>query len=283
MNIQNLSHQFYIVALPIGNLADITYRAVQILSSVDIIYCEDTRVTTKLLRLLDIKFNRLAVYNDHSSENQREQILEHLQNGLKIALVSDAGTPLIADPGYKLIRFLYEHNVTVTSIPGPSSVIAALTLSGLATDSFYFAGFLPSKQGELRSKISELSAIKTTIVVFDTAIRILNSLKIIDELFPELKLVVVKEISKIFEETIAGKANEIISFFNNNHDKLRGEMVILMDTRTIKNEIDHISLEKLVKEMVTNCYSQREIIEFLKVNYNISRNDAYKVVLGVKG
>lgn len=199
----------YLVATPIGNLGDITLRALEALKAADLIACEDTRVSGKLLRHFGIRRPTLS-YNDHNGEARRPQIMNALREGRRVALVSDAGTPLISDPGYKLAREAQAENIHVTALPGASSVLAALSLSGLPTDRFFFAGFLPAKSQGRKKAIAELAAIPSTLVLFESAARLPESLAALHEGLGDRDAAVARELTKLYEEarrdTLAGLA-----------------------------------------------------------------------------
>lgn len=237
-NNDNKLAKFYIVATPIGNLKDITLRAIEILSQVDYIVCEDTRTTNKLLSSLNIA-KKLICYNDHSDENNRNGILQLLNNGSNIALVSDAGTPLINDPGFKLVKLLEENNIYITTIPGPCSLIAALTLSSIASDKFYFAGFLPPKTGSRVNFLQTLQAIPGSLIFFEAARRLVSSLTDIKLVFAKRQIAVVREITKIYEECKKGSPDEILDYYLKNPPK--GEVVIIISPPNKKNSDNLIS------------------------------------------
>ena len=219
-----LSPGLYIVATPIGNLGDITLRAAEILRGVAAIACEDTRVTGKLLNHLGIK-GKMIRYDDHASEQDRERLLGLIAEQ-PVALVSDAGTPLISDPGYRLVRTARERGIAVTSLPGPSAVIVALTLSGLPSDRFLFAGFLPSKDKARRDVLAELSAVPATLAFYDTAPRLEDSLQAIDAVLPGREIAVARELTKKFEECRSGTPAELIAHYAAHPPK--GEIVLLV-------------------------------------------------------
>lgn len=191
----------YVVATPIGNLADITVRALAVLSRVKYICCEDTRHSLKLMQAYGIT-THLIPYHEHNAERQRPKILSDLAKGLSIALISDAGTPLISDPGFKLVRQAVSNDLTVTSIPGPSAVTTALAVSCLPTDAFFFAGFLPSKVGAARQRLDECASIPGTLIFFETANRLDAALEILGEVYPGRELVIARELTKRFEQVI---------------------------------------------------------------------------------
>ncbi|MEJ5975930.1 16S rRNA (cytidine(1402)-2'-O)-methyltransferase [Novosphingobium sp. PS1R-30] len=214
----------YIVATPIGNLGDITLRGVEILRGVAAIACEDTRVTGKLLNHLGIK-KRMIRYDDHASEGDRERLLAMLAEE-PLALVSDAGTPLISDPGYRLVKTARERGIAVTSLPGPSAVIVALTLSGLPSDRFLFAGFLPNKDKARRDVLGELAAVPATLAFYDTAPRLEDTLQAIAAVLPGREVAVARELTKKFEECRSGTPEELIAHYAAHPPK--GEIVLLI-------------------------------------------------------
>ncbi len=214
----------YIVATPIGNLGDITARAAAVLGGVAAVACEDTRVTGKLLHHLGIK-QKLIRYDDHASEATRDHILG-LAATSPIALVSDAGTPLISDPGYQLVVGARELGIAVTSIPGPSAAIVALTLAGLPSDRFLFAGFLPSKDKARREVLDELANVRATLVFYETAPRLAASLGAIGEVLPGRAVAVARELTKKFEECRSGTPEELIAHYAAHPPK--GEIVLVI-------------------------------------------------------
>ena len=214
----------YIVATPIGNLGDITLRACEVLRGVAAVACEDTRVTGKLLHHLGIK-QRLIRYDDHASEADRDRLLD-LARAQPLALVSDAGTPLISDPGYRLVRAAREAGIAVTSLPGPSAAIVALTLSGLPSDRFLFAGFLPVKAKARADALEELAGVRSTLVFYETAPRLAAMLGAVAEALPGREVAVARELTKLFEECRTGTPEELIAHYAAHPP--RGEIVVLV-------------------------------------------------------
>jgi 16S rRNA (cytidine1402-2'-O)-methyltransferase len=277
---QNKIGKLFIIATPIGNLADITLRALETLKLVDLILCEDSRVTLKLLRHFEID-KPLLVYNDHSDENIRQKIIAKLNSGQNIALVSDAGTPLISDPGYKLIQDLKRLNIAIETIPGPCSIIAALTVAGLPTDRFMFIGFLPHKMAGKEKIFLELQATATSLVCFESANRLIETLEIMDRYFASREVAVVRKITKLFEEVVNGLPKEVAKYYQDNPDKLRGEIVLLVGPP--KENVDNIEEEisnKLVKLM--ESMSLRDAVEVVASQYPISKKQVYKMALEIR-
>ena len=223
----------YIVATPIGNLQDITFRAIEILKKVDSIACEDTRKTGFLLKELNIDSKDLISYYEQNELTRIPQILNALKNGLNIALVSDAGTPTISDPGFKLVRECIREGIKVESIPGPSSVISALVSSGLPTDKFFFVGYPPAKPGH-RKKLFEniasvIAIIKATIILFEAPHKLLRTLSELKSIFGNIDIVVERELTKIHEEKRSEKISESLEHFKKVNPK--GEFVILLNSK----------------------------------------------------
>ncbi len=218
----------YIVSTPIGNLKDITFRAVETLKSVDLIAAEDTRHTKILCEHYEIK-THLTSYFDHNEGVKSQYLLKLLQEGKNIALVTDAGTPGISDPGYKIISLARENNIPMTVIPGPTAMIAALSLSGLPTDKFLFEGFLPVKTHGRRKRLEELKNEERTIIFYESPHRILKSLEDIKEVLNDPTVVVAREITKKFEEVKKDNVSVLIEYFTKSAP--RGEFVILMNMK----------------------------------------------------
>lgn len=216
--------KIFIVATPIGNLSDMTYRAVETLKSVDFILCEDTRVTKILLDHFNIS-KPLSVVNAHNESKVIDKILERISSGESCALVSDAGTPCISDPGVRLINNFISHGIEVIGIPGPNAAIMALSISGLPTDAFVFEGFLPQKKGR-QKKLQQLSEEPRTIVLYESTYRIKKLIKEINEYMPARKIVVARELTKKFEETWRGTASEILTDFDKKI--IKGEFVVII-------------------------------------------------------
>jgi 16S rRNA (cytidine1402-2'-O)-methyltransferase len=220
----SLAPGLYIVATPIGNLADISLRALAVLARADHICCEDTRHSQKLLTAFGIR-GKLAAYHEHNAARERPRILGWLAEGKTVALISDAGTPLIADPGYKLVREAAEAGHSVFPVPGASAAIAALSASGLPTDQFLFAGFLPPKENARRKRIEALAAIPATLVFYETAPRLAAALADLASTLPGREVVVARELTKRFEEIVRGVLPLDLA---GQADEPKGEIVILV-------------------------------------------------------
>jgi 16S rRNA (cytidine1402-2'-O)-methyltransferase len=225
-----MSNKFYVVGTPIGNMEDITYRAVRILGEVDLILCEDTRVTKNLLTKYNIKTPTFSYPSDNLATNTKvEQILKMLKEGKTLALVSDAGTPTISDPGSSLV-FLVKQvfpEMEIITIPGPSAVISALSISGLPVSEFTFLGFLPHKKGR-ETLFKEIAQAERTMVFYESPHRILKALESLNKFAPDKKVVIARELTKIYEQIVSGTPAEILEYFTKNSDKVRGEFVVIV-------------------------------------------------------
>ncbi len=220
----------YVVATPIGNLEDITLRALRILKEVDYILCEDTRTTKKLLDKYGIKTKTIS-YHAHSSESKERSIINMLKGGENLALVSDAGTPCISDPGVLLVSNIRKElgdKALIIPIPGPSALISALSVSGISSSEFIFMGFLPHKKGR-ETIFKKIANSKRIIVFYESTHRILKTLISLDEYSPDFNIMIGREITKQFEQFIQGTPKEILEYFNQNTDKQRGEFVVIVE------------------------------------------------------
>ena len=221
---ESLSGGLYIVATPIGNLADITMRAVDVLARCDGIACEDTRVTGKLLKHLGIS-KPLWRYNDHSEARDRAKLVERMHSEA-VVLVSDAGTPLISDPGFRLVRDAREAGITITSLPGACALITGLTMSGLPNDRFMFAGFLPTKDKARRDVLTGVADVTATLIFYETGPRLVKSLKAIDDVMSGREVSVARELTKLFEECRTGAPSNLAEHYTAHPPK--GEIVLLI-------------------------------------------------------
>tara|TARA_X000000950_G_scaffold275030_1_gene360826 strand:+ start:82 stop:972 length:891 start_codon:yes stop_codon:yes gene_type:complete len=276
----------YIIATPIGNFDDISLRAIKLLKSVEILLCEDTRKTKKLLSHLNINRKNLISYNDNNAENKRPQIISKLLSKKSIGIVSDAGTPLISDPGYKLVKECYINNIRVTHAPGPSSVINGLILSGLPTNQFYFGGFISSKKTLKKKQFIASEKYNMTGIWFDTCLRINNTLAIMQEVFGNRKISIARELTKTYEEIISGDLNDIIKTIDKrkrNNNPLKGEVILIVDGYTeekfeinnlsviVKNKLEKLSFRDAVDEITTETKLPRRVIynEAIKIRNNV--------------
>lgn len=220
----------YLVSTPIGNLRDITLRAKEVLASVDIIACEDTRKTGRLLERLSLSKQQFLSYYEENEAVRIPQIIQLLKTGKNVALVSNAGTPSVSDPGFKLVRECITQGIKIEPIPGPSAILTALVVSGLPTDKFLFLGFLPKKQGK-RKKIFTCLPEKTTIIFFESPYRLEKTLKEIKEIFGNIKVVVCRELTKIHQEIRREPINQAIKYFKKT--RVKGEITLLFNVSQV--------------------------------------------------
>ncbi len=235
---------FYLVATPIGNLRDITFRALDVLSSVDLVVCEDTRVTGKLMNAYGFK-KKMQVYNDHSTDHQREYLIQCAAEGQSIAVLSDAGTPLVSDPGYKLVRGAVEQNLYVTSIPGPNAALPALQLSGLPTDQFSFLGFLPPKTTARQNTLKKWEAAPGSLIIYETGPRLLDSLQDMRQTLGNREAAVMRELTKMYEEVQRGKLSDLIVHYTK-IGAPKGEIVVVLG-QAVAEIVSTESIEKQIK------------------------------------
>jgi 16S rRNA (cytidine1402-2'-O)-methyltransferase len=271
----------YLVATPIGNLADITYRAVEVLQEVDLIACEDTRHTRKLLQHYGITTGTIS-YHEHNEEQRALQLIDLLKQGSNIAVVSDAGTPSISDPGFRLVRAAIEHELPVVPIPGPSALIAALIAAGLPTDEFFFAGFLPSRTNARRARLSELRSVPGTLIFYEAPHRLPATLKDAREILGERAAVVARELTKLHEEIRRGLLSELGSHFNEN---VRGEIVVLIDRNVISEATSEqgLSVAALVGQLEQEGLDHRAALQTAARELGLSRAEAYRMLSAERG
>ena len=272
-----MKNGIYIVATPIGNLGDITPRAVQTLQEADVIACEDTRVAKKLFGLLGLSIRKEFIrLEDHNEAEQVQKLTAMAESGKSIALISDAGSPLISDPGYKLIRRCRQQKVSVFAVPGACALICALQLAGLPTNRYMFAGFVPPKDKARRDLFNELKTIDTTLVFYETANRLGKTLTAAAESFGEREAAVAREITKVYEECVNGSLTELAAYYESNPP--RGEIVLMIAPPTEKQLTDMVSLLKasLAKSSVKTTV--RELAE----QYGFNKNELYEQALRLK-
>jgi 16S rRNA (cytidine1402-2'-O)-methyltransferase len=270
-----LNSQFYIVSTPIGNFDDITIRALGVLKSVDTILCEDTRVTSKLLAHFGIS-TQLVVYNDFSTEKDRSKIMKMLHAGNRLALVSDAGTPLISDPGYKLIIFLRDNHIKITAVPGASSVITALTLSCQPTDRFLFVGFLPAKQIARIKFLQEFIHSTCTVVMFDTAQRMLESFDDMITVYgTKREISIIREATKTHEEIKIGSISTVKEYYEHGDGITKGEIVIVLSPAPLPDLESDDELDETLGELLKNM-SLKDAVNMLHQHSKHSKKYIYK-------
>jgi 16S rRNA (cytidine1402-2'-O)-methyltransferase len=258
----------YLIATPIGNLQDITLRALDILKKCDYLLCEDTRHSQALLSRYDIK-QPLKSYHEHNQNDRTPEVLEDLKNGMTIGLVSDAGTPGISDPGTDLVKACVAAGIAVSALPGPCAAISALTISGLDTRRFQFVGFLPKKAGELQKALQEALLYPGTTIFYESPHRLLATLQKIHELDSNRQLAIARELTKIHEEVLKGTAETLMQRWSN--EEPRGEMVLMIE----QNQEDEQETWKSMDPL--------EHVALLEATYQLSRNEAIKLAAKMRG
>lgn len=275
-----MKNGLYIVATPIGNLADISERARTVLNEADVIACEDTRVSRKLFSLLGLNAAKpFITCEDHNEGEQAQKLISLITDeGKSVALISDAGSPLISDPGYKLVHRCRRQGVYVCTIPGCCAVVAALQLSGLPTNRFMFVGFIPNKDKARLDLFNEVKSIKTTLVFYETANRIVKTLTAAAEVFGSREMAVAREITKVYEECVNGTAAELIGIFNQKEP--RGEMV-LMIAPPEDGQVPEINVESLLRQKLAQMPLKSAVKDLVSV-YGLNKNDVYALALKIK-
>ena len=266
----------YIVATPIGNLSDITHRAIQTLKDVDLIAAEDTRHTHKLLQHYAIDTKTIS-YHEHNEQQRSEELLARLREGSDVAIVSDAGTPGINDPGFRLVRLAIENNISVVSVPGPSALVTALVASGLPTDEFFFGGFLPARSGARRTRLVELRDVPGTLVLYEAPHRLRATLKDAAEVLGVRQAVVARELTKLHEELRRGTLMELAEHYEKSESP-RGEIVLLIDRQrnAAVQKIEDSDIETLVTRFESEGLDRRNALKKAARELGVSRDEAYR-------
>jgi 16S rRNA (cytidine1402-2'-O)-methyltransferase len=278
-----MSGRLMIVSTPIGNLGDFSQRAGKTLQSADIIACEDTRMTRKLLALSGLSTAaKLVPYHDHNGAMMRPRLLADIGDGKVVALVSDAGTPLISDPGYKLVAACHEHGFTVSAIPGPSAPLAALAVSGLPSDRFLFAGFLPSTEKACMSAIRGVSTMPMTIIWFESARRLLKTLNIMSDILGPRLAVVARELTKLHEEIVRAPLPELVALFGQ-RDTIKGEIVILVEGWRQEDAVFEEDDLKVMLRTELEHHSLRDAVDVVVATTGLPRRTIYKLALQLSG
>lgn len=279
----NATGALYIVATPLGNLGDITQRAVQVLESVDLIAAEDTRNSQKLLNHFGIKVSMMALH-EHNERERADEIITKLQSGLSIALISDAGTPLISDPGYTLVSRLHDEGLQVIPIPGPSALITALSVAGLPTDHFCFEGFLPSKTGAREKALHELKDETRTLVFYEAPHRIVSTLTSLCDIFGEQRLVcLVRELTKMYETIRRDTIVDLLEWVTANPEQQKGECVLVVEgaKASINPEIAEVEVEVLLSGLLKKM-SLKDAAQLAADLTGLKKNALYEQALEIQ-
>ena len=271
VSFRNDKKTLYLVSTPIGNLEDITFRAIKTLQEVAVIFAEDTRVTSKLLNHYNIS-KELITYHDHNRHDGAKRVIELLEEGLDVALVSDAGTPGISDPGYELVNYVIEAGFNVVSIPGASASITALTSSGLKMEPHLFVGFLPRKNSEIKSELQKILEVEATLIFYESPFRVKDTLNHLLDVLGDRKVAISRELTKMFETVIRTTLSEAITM---EHDT-RGEYVIIVEGY-IKKESNK-TIEELYLKYKDLELSEKDVFKKISLELGVSKRDVYQKI-----
>jgi 16S rRNA (cytidine1402-2'-O)-methyltransferase len=272
--------QLFIVPTPIGNLEDITLRALRVLKEVDLIAAEDTRHTQHLLNHYGIRTS-LTSYHEHNEREKAQTLVDRIKNGANIALVSDAGTPAIADPGFRLVAAAIAAGVQIVPLPGAAALATVLSASGLPTDRFLFEGFLPAKKAERRAKLQALREQTATLIFYEAPHRLLDTLNDIRQLLGDRRLVVAREVSKVHEEFLRGAVSGIVDQLADR--KVKGEITLVVHGATGDARVSDEQLSTEIRRLTDEQVGVKEIAELLGERYGLAKREVYRLALEIKG
>ena len=265
------SPSLYLIPTPVGNMEDITLRAIHTLEMVDFLLCEDTRVTSELLHKLNIK-KKLIHSDDHNEDSLKEMVLSKLQEGNNIGLVTDRGTPIISDPGYKIVEYVTSHGFNVISLPGPTAFVPALTMSGINPAPFLFYGFLNSKDSKRKKELETLKKLPYTIILYEAPHRIQDMLTSLFEVFGIRKIALCREISKKYEEAIRGTITDVLEVV----DSIKGEMVVVVEGNLEQEDYSSMTILEHIRLYLEDGMSEKEAIKKVAVERDIPKSVVYK-------
>lgn len=265
------SPSLYLIPTPVGNMEDITLRAIHTLEMVDFLLCEDTRVTSELLHKLNIK-KKLIHSDDHNEDSLKEMVLSKLQEGNNIGLVTDRGTPIISDPGYKIVEYVTSYGFNVISLPGPTAFVPALTMSGINPAPFLFYGFLNSKDSKRKKELETLKKLPYTIILYEAPHRIQDMLTSLFEVFGNRKIALCREISKKYEEAIRGTITDVLEVV----DSIKGEMVVVVEGNLEQEDYSSMTILEHIRLYLEDGMSEKEAIKKVAVERDIPKSVVYK-------
>ena len=280
-----MAGKIYLVATPIGNLSDISMRAIETLKNVDIIACEDTRNTIRLLNHFEIK-GHLTSYHEYNKIDKAYELCEKVKEGKNIAFVSDAGMPAISDPGYELVDIAYKEGLEVTVVPGASAVVSALAISGISSRRFAFEGFLPADKNEKKEILTELSQESRTLILYEAPHRLLKTLKELFEYMGDRNIAIVREITKLHEEVLRGKLADIIADYESERIAVRGEYVLVIEGKSLlekreerQKSFEEISVREHYEKYIAEGMDKKEAMKAVAKDRGIQKRDVYKELL----
>ena len=280
-----MAGKIYLVATPIGNLSDISMRAIETLKNVDIIACEDTRNTIRLLNHFEIK-GHLTSYHEYNKIDKAYELCEKVKEGNNIAFVSDAGMPAISDPGYELVDIAYKEGLEVTVVPGASAVVSALAISGISSRRFAFEGFLPADKNEKKEILTELSQESRTLILYEAPHRLLKTLKELFEYMGDRNIAIVREITKLHEEVLRGKLADIIADYESEKIAIRGEYVLVIEGKSLlekreerQKSFEEVSIREHYEKYIAEGMDKKEAMKAVAKDRGIQKRDVYKELL----
>ena len=280
-----MAGKIYLVATPIGNLSDISIRAIETLKNADIIACEDTRNTIRLLNHFEIK-GHLTSYHEYNKIDKAYELCEKVKEGKNIAFVSDAGMPAISDPGYELVDIAYKEGLEVTVVPGASAVVSALAISGISSRRFAFEGFLPVDKNEKKEILTELSQESRTLILYEAPHRLLKTLKELFEYMGNRNIAIVREITKLHEEVLRGKLADIIADYESEKIAIRGEYVLVIEGKSLlekreerQKSFEEISIREHYEKYIAEGMDKKEAMKAVAKDRGIQKRDVYKELL----
>ena len=280
-----MAGKIYLVATPIGNLSDISMRAIETLKNVDIIACEDTRNTIRLLNHFEIK-GHLTSYHEYNKIDKAYELCEKVKEGKNIAFVSDAGMPAISDPGYELVDIAYKEGLEVTVVPGASAVVSALAISGISSRRFAFEGFLPADKNEKKEILTELSQESRTLILYEAPHRLLKTLKELFEYMGDRNIAIVREITKLHEEVLRGKLADIIADYESEKIAIRGEYVLVIEGKSLlekreerQKSFEETSIREHYEKYIAEGMDKKEAMKAVAKDRGIQKRDVYKELL----
>ena len=272
--------KLFVVSTPIGNLEDITLRAITVLKGCDVIACEDTRTTKKLLARYGIETD-LTSYHEHNEVEKSQRLLEELKEGKDVALVSDAGTPSVSDPGWRLVNLSIENSIEIVPIPGPSAVLSALVVSGLPTDSFLFLGFFPRTVGKRKELLKDVKDYPYTLIFYESARRLSGTLSVLLEILGDRGICVAREMTKLYEEAIRGSVSEVISVLSE-RDSVKGEVTVVLEgSREGRKKISTEETQKTLRAMKERGVALSDAVRAVCESSGASKNSVYRIALGI--
>jgi len=280
-----MAGKIYLVATPIGNLSDISMRAIETLKNADIIACEDTRNTIRLLNHFEIK-GHLTSYHEYNKIDKAYELCEKVKEGKNIAFVSDAGMPAISDPGYELVEIAYKEGLEVTVVPGASAVVSALAISGISSRRFAFEGFLPADKNDKKEILTELSQESRTLILYEAPHRLLKTLKELFEYMGNRNIAIVREITKLHEEVLRGKLADIIADYESEKIAIRGEYVLVIEGKSLlekreerQKSFEEISIREHYEKYIAEGMDKKEAMKAVAKDRGIQKRDVYKELL----